>query len=440
MTSTSAKTLDDVPDILPGISLTQQQWQALQELEAFLKSDRKLHLLTGYAGTGKTTLLQALIKRLRDGGDRRPIVLSAHSNKATKVLSAMADRWDLDVDCMTCCKLLGLRPEIDITTGKQIFKADRDGENKFNRYRLVIVDEASMISEDMWLLLTEAVSELHKQTQLLFVGDIAQLPPIGEIESKVFSQIYDRSDLTDVVRYTGAIGVLAESIRNQLNRQKLPIIQTEANHTQTEGVFAVDRKGWESLLLKAFQSPSYQKDADFVRVLAYTNKRVNALNSKIRATIYGDVAPRFVEGERLIANAPCMENDYIVLQNSAECEVLNAVEGQQGNWCVWFLNVLTDDDYNRTLTVLHETSTFEYQRRLQLLAEEKRWREYWELKTLFHDVRYAYSLTIHKAQGSTFENVFVDMRDLLINRKTYERNQLFYVAITRSAKRLFVLQ
>ena len=75
-----------------------------------------------------------------------------------------------------------------------------------------------------------------------------------------------------------------------------------------------------------------------------------------------------------------------------------------------------------------------------MLAEEKRWREFWELKLLFHDVRYAYSLTIHKAQGSTFENVFVDVRDLYINRKTYERNQLLYVAVTRSAKRLFIHQ
>ncbi|MEB3211964.1 MAG: AAA family ATPase [Leptolyngbyaceae bacterium] len=432
--------MDDQPEILPGIVLTPQQWQVLQELEVFTKSHEKLHLLTGYAGTGKTTLLQALIMRMREGGDRRSVVLTAHSNKATKVLSKMADRWNLNVDSMTCCKLLGLRPEIDTETGKQIFKPDRDNENLFNRYRLVIVDEASMISEEMWFLLTNAVSDLHQQTQILFVGDIAQLPPIGEIESKVFSQIYNRSDLTNVVRYGGAIGILAESIRNQLHRQVIPPFRTDANPAQTEGVFMVNASGWQNLLLRAFKSQAYQKDADFVRVLAYTNKRVNALNTAIRLAIYGEQAPRFVKNERLIANAPCLENDYVVLQNSAECEVLEAVEGTQGHWNIWFLSVLTDDDRYRTLTVLHEASRFEYERKLQLLAEEKRWREYWELKVLFHDVRYAYSLTIHKAQGSTFENVFVDVRDLHINRKYYERNQLLYVAVTRSSKRLFILQ
>ncbi|NEQ97947.1 MAG: AAA family ATPase, partial [Cyanothece sp. SIO2G6] len=214
LSSLGAKSPEPIPTLLPGITLTSEQWQTLKELETFVRGRRKLHLLTGYAGTGKTTLLQALIKKLRQGGDHRKIVLTAFSNKATKVLSAMADRWALThVDALTCCKLLGLKPDIDTTTGKQIFKPDPGSENTFDRYRLVVVDEASMINEEMWLLLTDAVSDLHKRTQVLFVGDIAQLPPIGERESKTFSEIYDRSDLTQVVRYGGAIGVLAESIR-----------------------------------------------------------------------------------------------------------------------------------------------------------------------------------------------------------------------------------
>lgn len=429
---------DAIPDVLPGISLNRQQWEALKQLEAFLEGTGKLHLLTGYAGTGKTTLLQALIKRLRDRGDRRSIVLTAHSNKATKVLDAMAERWQLDVNCMTCCKLLGLKPEIDTATGKQVFKPDRHGESLFDRYRLVVIDEASMISEDMWQLLIGAVSALHKQTQVLFVGDIAQLPPIGERESKVFNEIYDRSDLTEVVRYGGAISVLAESVRNNLNRRRLPTFATDATTDMTEGVFTLESAAWERCLLRAFTSQAYEDDPDYVRVLAYTNKRVDQLNHRIRTAIYGADQPRFVAGDRLIANAPCLIDDHIALQNSGECEVLDAVEGQQGNWHVWFLSVLTDDQRYRTLTVLHEHSEFEFKRKLQLYAEEKRWREFWELKLLFHDLRYAYCLTIHKSQGSTFHNVFVDVPNTCINRNIYERNQLLYVAVTRAAQRLFL--
>ncbi|MEB3355648.1 MAG: AAA family ATPase [Synechococcales bacterium] len=432
--------LDTIPEVLPGIVLNQQQWQALQELEAFVRGRRKLHLLTGYAGTGKTTLLQALIKRLRQRGDRRTIAFSAFSNKATKVLDSMAERWGLDVDCMTCCKLLGLKPDIDPESGRQIFQPDQNSESRFDRYQLVVVDEASMINEEMWLLLTDAVSNLYQKTQLLFVGDVAQLPPINERASRVFTEIYDRSELTEVVRYGGAIGTLAESIRNQLDNRHLPPFATDANGDRTEGVYVVDRRNWEKLLIRAFQSESYRSDPDYVRVLAYTNARVNGLNQQIRTAIYGKDQPRFVAGERLIANAPCWAGEAILLQNSGECEVVEAVEGTQGPWQVWFLQVLTDEEKQRTLTVLHESSATEFKHQLKLLAEEKRWREFWDRKLLFHDLSYAYCLTIHKAQGSTFQNVFVDIPNTLVNRNIQERNQLLYVAVTRAADRLFIYQ
>ncbi|NEQ25022.1 MAG: AAA family ATPase, partial [Microcoleus sp. SIO2G3] len=290
--------------MLPGITLNPQQWQALQEMEKFVKSREKLHLLTGFAGTGKTTLLQALIKRLRDKNDLRSIVFTAFSNKATKVLENMSSQWDLEIDCMTCCKLLGLKPEVDPATGRQMFKPDLNSENKFDKYRLIVVDEASMISEEMWLLLTQAVSDLHKKNQLLFVGDVAQLPPINERESLVFSQIYGRSDLTEVVRYGGSIAVLAESIRDNLLNPRLPQFTTDTNAERTEGVLAVEGAAWEKLLVKAFQSETYKRDPDYVRAVAYTNARVDYLNGKIRSSIYGSQVPRFVIGERLVANSP----------------------------------------------------------------------------------------------------------------------------------------
>ena len=429
-----------IPEVLPGIDLTEEQWQTLKELDAFVRGRRKLHLLTGYAGTGKTTLLQALIKQMRKRSDRRKIVLTAFSNKATKVLDSMASRWELDVDALTCCKLLGLKPDIDNNTGKQIFKPDPGSENIFDRYRLVIVDEASMINEEMWNLLTEAVSDLHKRTQILFVGDVAQLPPINERESKAFSEIYDRSDLTQVVRYGGAIGVLAESIRNQLGNRYLPRFHTDMNDDRTTGVVVAPADQWEKLMVRAFLSDHYKKDSDYVRVLAYTNKRVNYLNHSIRTAIYGQATRRFVKGERLIANAPCFVKESIVLQNSEECEVLEANEGKDGEWFVWFLRVLNDEDKIRHLTVLHELSVEKFEQQLQTYAEARRWREFWDLKTLFHNLSYAYCLTIHKSQGSTFKNVFVDIPNTLINYNVQERNQLLYVAVTRASDRLFLYQ
>ena len=429
-----------IPEVLPGITLSGQQWEALQALEAFVDSDEKIYLLTGYAGTGKTTLLQALITRLQQRYDGRPIVLTAISNKATKVLQAMAYRWSCEVDCMTCCRLLGLKPAIDRETGKQRFEPDRGRKNLTTEYDLVVVDECSMVNQEMWDLLVNAVSRFTERTQLLFVGDSAQLPPVGEPESPCFEKIIHRSDLTEVIRYGGAIGLLAEEIRTNLERAAMPRPESDRNADNTEGIFTLRQPDWEKLMLRAFKSEAYERDPNQVRVLAYTNSRVNYLNNRIRAAIYGEKAARFVAGERLVAKNVCMGKDAILLQTSEECEVMDAYLRRIEGWLIWQLEVMTEEHQERKLRILHEEEQQRFDELLKDHAEKKQWMSFWDYKQLFHDVSYAYSLTVHKSQGSTFQDVFVDVPNLMVNRKVTERNQLYYVAFTRAAKRLFLCQ
>ncbi|MEM6520967.1 MAG: AAA family ATPase [Cyanobacteria bacterium P01_C01_bin.70] len=423
-----------------AIALTVEQMAALDALENFSHSTEKLYLLTGYAGTGKTTLLQVFIRGLREQGDDRKIVLSAFSNKATKVLASMADQWQLDIDAMTCCTLLGLRPVINEDTGNQEFQLDRKQGSQVDRYSLVIVDECSMVNEELWRLLVNAVSNLYGSTQILFVGDPAQLPPVNEPESACFREIIHKSELTEVVRYGGAIGVIAEDIRRNLERDRLPHFQSDVNGDRTEGCFVVPRSTWETLMLRAFTSDAYQINPDQVRALAYTNRRVAQLNQKIRRAIYGATALRFVPGERLIALNPCLDEESIILPTSAECEVIEARRSREGEWPVWLLSVETEEGTFRTLRVLHESGESELQLKLDDFARSKNWMAFWDLKQFFHDVDYAYSLTIHKSQGSTFQDVFVDVPSMLANRNVIERNQLCYVAFTRAAQRLFLYQ
>jgi len=423
-----------------AIALTAEQMAALDALHEFVNSTEKLYLMTGYAGTGKTTLLQIFISGLREQGDDRKIVLSAFSNKATKVLATMADQWALDVDAMTCCTLLGLRPVIDEDTGNQEFQLDRKQGSQVDRYSLIIVDECSMVNEELWRLLVNAVANLYGSTQILFVGDPAQLPPVNEPESACFREILHKSELTEVVRYGGAIGVIAEDIRRHLERDRLPRFQTDVNGDRTEGCLVVPRSAWERLMLKAFTSDAYQMNPDQVRALAYTNRRVGQLNQKIRRAIYGPTALRFVPGERLIALNPCLDEENIILPTSAECEVIEARRSRDGEWPIWLLSVETEEGTFRKLRVLHESAASEIKLKLDDFARHKNWMAFWDLKQYFHDVDYAYSLTIHKSQGSTFQDVFVDVPSMLTNRNIIERNQLCYVAFTRAAKRLFLYQ
>lgn len=438
----SAATIPDtIPEILPGIELSEEQWAALQAIETFLQSPSKLYLLTGYAGTGKTTLLQALVTYLRDQGCDWPIVLTAFSNKATKVLKTMSAQWDLkDVESVTCCRLLGLKPVIDTGSGEQVFKSVSDQHNQVPDYRLVIVDECSMINQEMWKLLVEAISRLDIPTQMLFVGDPAQLPPVNETESCCFSQIMHQSSLTQVIRYGGAIGVVADDIRRNIERSQLPSYESEVNCDRTEGFFVLPKYPWRDVLIRAFTCDKYKADPNYVRVLAYTNQRVKTLNRMIRQAIYGDDLEQFVPGERLIANNPCLEEGGIILQTSEECEVLEVKPGKIEGMPVWQLVVYTEEGKFQDLNVLQEVSIPDYERRSRDYATNKQWEIFWEFRQQFHDVNYAYSLTVHKSQGSTFQDIFIDLPDLMRNSKVIERNQLCYVAFTRAAKRVFIYQ
>ncbi|NJK40682.1 MAG: AAA family ATPase [Acaryochloridaceae cyanobacterium SU_2_1] len=422
-----------------SLTLTHDQQLALEQLHQFLDSPERLFVLEGYAGTGKTTLLQAFVSELYERGDRRAIVFSAFTNKATKILTQMVENWGIKVDCLTCCQLLGLKPQIDPDTGVQEFVPDKDQENSFGKFALVVVDECSMINRNLWqLLMTEAMA-FHLTSQILFVGDAAQLPPINETASPTFLEIANKAVLTEVVRYGSSIGVLAESIRRDLNAPRLPAWRTQLNADRTEGTIVLGKADWLKQLLRAFQSDKSQSDPDYVRALAYTNKRVIALNRQIRDAIFGPEVGRFMPGERLIAMNPVFRREEeILIQTSAECWVEAAKEKEWSGWRVWQLSVETDTTTAEVL-VLHETEQQRFQRELARLAAGKQWQDFWQLKQQrFANLNYSYALTIHKAQGSTFENVFVDLPDVQRNRNIRERNQLLYVAVTRAAQRLFL--
>jgi len=92
-----------------------------------------------------------------------------------------------------------------------------------------------------------------------------------------------------------------------------------------------------------------------------------------------------------------------------------------------------------SIRVLDESETAKYNAIMHKHKASKNWREFYNLMQFWHDVRDIHALTVHKSQGSTFQNVFLDLRDLRKCRLASERNALLYVALTRAAQRLFVL-
>ncbi len=445
-------------EILPGIIGTKDQVRVVSELVEFVQGAKQIHSLVGPAGSGKSTVLQAAIAALRQNNWSGRIALTAPTNKATGVLQSMVDRWGLGIECQTCARLLGLKPRID-ADGNQYFEPDSKEDSTIGDFDLIIIDEASMVGSEtggrkgLWEYLTESATFF---TKLLFVGDYCQLPPVNEPISQVFLSVINPSWLNEVKRYDGSIAVLADRIRRNLASQAKPLITTDITADKTKGIFLLTKKAWKDAMLSAFNSDGYKLDPNRVRCLAWTNKRVAQWNRHIRDGIYGGDVDYFQSGDRLIAKLPFARQymgDYEGFHTSAEMEVLTAVEGYEGNYKAWHLTCqLFDHQGTRiTIPVLHEESKERFKEDQAKLREAKQHFKYHDNIQAWAWVEHAYAITIHNAQGSTYRDVFVDLKDIRQDTQRnvftwpngqkeliWERNQLLYVALTRATHRVFV--
>jgi hypothetical protein len=434
-----------LPELLPGFIPTADQWAAIEDLKDWWLTDVPFFRLAGYAGTGKTTIVHAFIQWVRDGNPATSIAFTAPTNKAVKVLDRTMQRWGLDLEAMTCAKLFAIREKK--VEGKQVFERDRNADPAIDIFDLVVVDECSMVSADLWDYFVEESSPLlPKQHRFILMGDPAQLPPVGEGESVTFTYPCPGAELTEVKRYGGAILALAADIRQNLDRPTLPVVTTDTDGNA--GVWSLPRPDWEATMLAAFASESYANDPNYCRALAWRNKRVDYLNAKVRQTL--DRVGEWEVGERVIAKEPYVVERTVMIANSEEGEVLDVRSGTCGEWDVWWLSIRREIGFEVTVPVLQRRQMAQFDAHLDDLRKAKKWGQFWSTRERFAWIAYAYALTVHKSQGSTFTHGFVDLADIAGDRsrhrrsrdglEVYERNQLAYVALTRFEKRVFVLQ
>lgn len=437
-----------------AFKLTSDQAGADASLKSFLESNEKFLVLKGYAGTGKTTLVTRFLQHFYSVRRRSiNVCLTATSNKAVAVLAKFVRETDLSghtPDCMTCTKLLGLKPDRDKDTGKLKFVPDPKSEVSPADYDLIVVDECSMVDERMYGMLMGHVSDLFSKTKVIFTGDPAQLPPVNEKSSPSFmTPVLPQFNiqLREVVRYEGAVGLTAEDIRNTPNWGINPVIRVGHNPDRTKGVFQMPDQRFMASLSRAFNSSAYEKNADACRVIAYTNEEVDWLNKQIHAMRYGENAPRFVEGMTIVAKAPVKNGRTTVMSTSQEAKVIkvwdSSIKAHDDDYDVHAMEVefvdysQSENVRRRRINVLKECEYMRIAKVLAGLKQGRRWFEYWGLIDQFADIGYAYALTAHKAQGSTFDDVFILLDGLLKNGKTSERTSLCYVAFTRPRNRLF---
>lgn len=423
--------------------LTTTQKKALEQLKSFIDSDKNFFRLDGYAGTGKSFLICHLMEWLQSR--EFTFIAAAPTNKAAKNLQQVALTTGILIDVKTVAQLLGQQPEINEETGLEEFTTNNDAQ--FDDYEVIIIDEFSMINRANFDAIVDAVN-LAIDTKVVFVGDSAQLPPVKEDNPVVAVSEYidDTATLDEIVRYDGEIAIVAEQIRTDPKYQKT-IYPFQSNKDGT--IVCQPRKEWLETVTEYFKCDTYKANPDYARLLVWKNKTAASANKFVRSRLWGKDSPAYVPGDRLIARKPLFRprpgkkgrNKWgILINNSEECTVTEAPTSKQLTfdkeiYACLSVPVMTDGGTPFNLSVLTEESQQFRREKIKYYVEKKQWNRYFDLSRMFDDVTYAYSLTVHKAQGSSIDCVFLDTEDM---QYCPDLRKMLYTALTRTKTKVFI--
>jgi ATP-dependent exoDNAse (exonuclease V) alpha subunit len=405
-------------------------------------------LLTGYSGTGKTFLVTKIIEQILFKNKGVRIAITAPTNKAVRVLKNLSSICEThsQVEFNTLHSLLGLK-RIITPDGKETYGPEWGGGN-IGEFDMVLVDEVSMLDNTIYEQLID--NSKYNKIMLLFIGDRGQIPPVNGGESILFTQDLDNSfNLSKIIRQAGdnPIIQIAQKIRNNEDIKEETVLDKDNN-----GVIFLKINTEMPLLEKYFKSENFNRNPNFVKVLAWTNNAVDYYNDKIRKMIYGDKCPKLNVGEKMVCNKPITDSKKrVILNNNDEFEVLSFdIKQDRTALKLYYYSVnVRSNGENHVIKLLAEKSQDVYEKELKSLKSKaekapammKRnaWLKYYNFKDKFADVKYNYALTVHKSQGSTFDNAIVINCDIKRIMDKKDRNKLLYTAVTRAKNKLFMI-
>lgn len=442
------------------------QQNALKLISKFLLEPSirdRVFVLRGYAGTGKTSLVGALVKTMSESNMRT--VLMAPTGRAAKVFSLMANRT-----AMTIHKTIYRQQKFNVDfEGFQLMDNRQKGT-------LFICDEASMISTlnegspfGTGNLLDDLIEYIYSgdQCRLLLIGDSAQLPPVGQKRSPALEigklQEYGLEvmsvELTEVARQQLDSGILANAtmLRDMLSRgltEDLPRIK----YKEYPDVKRID--GYE--LLEALSSSYYNAGHDDTIIVTRSNVRANKFNLGVRNQIL-EREEELSSGDRLLVvknnyywgkqfdNLPFIANGDVV--------VVKRVRSTTELYGFRFAEVeieLPDYDIETEVVVLLDTLTaegpsltVEDQQRLFANVME----DYMDIagqrdrikavkdNRYFNalQVKYGYCVTCHKSQGGQWSDVYLDLGYINPEHLGIDFYRWMYTAFTRAQKTLYLV-
>ena len=443
----------------------------LQKISAFLTSDEgDILVVNGYAGTGKTSLMAAVIDVMSH--NRIPCVLLSPTGRSAKVLSQYAGR-----------------PAY--TIHKHIYRQKSHGDDGFGQFQLspnkakgtlFIVDEVSLIGIESGSrkgssefgsgnLLEDLVTFVRSgvDCKLILVGDAAQLPPVGLDASPALASSYmdgfggvSYATLTTVVRQAQGSGILENATRiREMISSGVDSLPPSSLGLRTEGFADISRLGGADLI-EALTDAYAQYGEDETIVLCRSNKRANRYNAGIRAQVQFR-EEQLVRGDKLMIVKNCYQfcedlegTDYIANGDIARLESIRNYEDRYGLHFADARLSLPDYDGQEIVakvvldTLSSESPSLTYEQSNMLYqgvnedyshirGRKKRYDAVRE-DPFFNalQLKYAEAITCHKAQGGQWKCVFIDnpfWQDFLVE----DDLKWLYTALTRAVEKVYLV-
>lgn len=478
-TEDSKPKTDEDSKSVQQIKLTAGQEAAKKAILNFIKtadaSKGEYFTLTGKAGTGKTTLIQEVIREITKDNPYQRFVVSALAHKAVQVIYGKTKKSSKFVSASTVASLLGMK--LDQETG--LFKpAGKNSKIKLKHDSILFVDEASMLNEQNIKLLMDAA--IRTDSKVIFLGDPGQLPPIrtGDLVK------YGTDSLSPVFKtqkdeYSAG---LTERVRQGEGSPILDYADTFWNYSTTEGqtdrrVNDEDMSRVENAqgsiefineqqvdkIVPLFKQAVETNNPSLVKIVAYHNKAVKQWNQIIRRNVYGDeYSPNPLPGDILMMtdtyNDPAFDDAKPLLFNSEDISVISTgpirtvyrvqlmdatIKDPRGKIITVPLIIPTKeniDQFNNNKRLLwneaqkyKNTDRGKYKRALDM---------YWSYGTEWAHVEYGYAITSHKSQGSTYDVSIVDSADINSNgfMSDISKARSIYTAITRARNSAVILR
>ncbi|MEO9532925.1 MAG: AAA family ATPase [Crocinitomicaceae bacterium] len=448
-----------------GFAPTNDQESAIHNLTNFICSDSdfEIFILSGFAGTGKTTLISSFVQTLSQVKIKS--YLMAPTGRAAKVLSNYSKKR-----AHTIHRSIYFINESD---GSANFRL---GENKRTN-TIFIVDEASMVSTfsgiqdpnsfSMRDLLADLLEYVYSAVncKLIFVGDKGQLPPVGmdkspALDAQFLKENYSfdiiQSELKDVVRQESQSGILEISLQLRTFEEEIQLL----HHNKKD---AIALSGLD--LQDALESSISNYGQDSVMVVTRSNKRANLFNQQIRSRILwqeddvnaGDVL--MVVSNNYYWLDVKSEAGFIANGELIEIKRINKREEIFGfefaDVVIKFLDYpnMEETELKIMTNVIHsETANLPREQQKELfyriareeypLERNKRMRNKKVMENPYFQalqVKFGYAVTCHKSQGGQWPVVFIDQGYFTEEMWSNEYMRWLYTAITRASEKLYLV-